>query len=164
MTQRRLEAAVSVIVHATEDSDTILNAISEMRIKNCAFEPTKTTGHFNNAITIYDARVRGMDARRFVQRLSGMLSVDDMDALIGQIHERAVNSNLHIRIDKQVLIRDRRIQIINLYDTDHLQQNDSGVKDVIKIKIHTPIYNKKDTRRIFEEILRAGNATGNDTI
>lgn len=164
MAQRRVEVTVSVIVHATEDSDVILNAISEMEIKNDAFESTKTTGHFNNTITIYDAKVKGRDARRFVQKLSDMLSAEDMNALIGQIHERAVNSGLHIRIDKQILIRDRRIEIINLYDTDHLRQNGGGVKDVIKIKIHTPIYSKKDTRLSFEEVLRADNAAGSSAI
>jgi len=56
--------------------------------------------------------------------------------------ERTVDSRFHMRLDKQELIKG------NLRVSE---------KDTIKIKIHTPIYNKKDTVKLFTEILQIAN-------
>ena len=149
MAQKRIEVGVSVIIHATEDHGRVLEAISDtLGVEPDAFDAVNTSGHFDNPITIYDADVSGRDARRFVVRFSDALSEDDMPILASQIDERTVNSRFHIRVDKQVLVRDNRIEIVGLRESP-----DGNSKDVIKIKIHTPIYNKKNTARIFEEIL-----------
>ena len=151
VTQKRIEVAISVIVHATEDSDRILDAINDtLGVGSDAFSITKTTGHFDNPITIYDADMSKRDARQFVAKLSSTLSEDDIRALANQIDERTVNSRFHLRIDKQVLVRDKRVEIVGLHDY-YLDENSN--KDVLKIKIHTPIYSKKDTIRVFEKIL-----------
>lgn len=154
--RRKIEVTISVIIHATENSDIILDALSELGVKNDAFESTKTTGHFDNIIMIYDAKITGKDARHFVQKFTEMSSDDSINALIRQSPERTSKSKLHIRIDKQVLIREQRLEIINLDDDDnqtHSQQQQNNIKDVIKIKIHTPIYNKKEIMSTFEDVL-----------
>ncbi len=163
MMQSKVEVTISVIIHATENANIVINAIGDLGVKHDVFESTKTTGHFNNIITIYNARITGNDARHFVQKFTEMLSDDDLDMLIKQSPERTVDSRLHIRIEKQTMIRDRRIEIINLYesdnkDDDHNQRNIT--RDMIKIKIYTPIYNKRDTVQVFEKILR-GNSNSN---
>lgn len=156
MVQRKMEVTVSVIVHATESHGIILDAINEtLGIKPEEFKATMATGHFENAIRIYDAKVSGRDAGQFVQRLSRMLPDAELDALVGQIEERVVDSRLHAKADKQVLVRDRRIEIIGTCDGPEGNNGGSGGgKDTIKIKIHTPIYEKSKTAAIFEHILR----------
>ncbi len=59
-----------------------------------------------------------------------------------EIEERTVDSRFHLRLDKQELVKGELIV---------------SEKDTIKIKIHTPIYNKKDTTKIFTEIFQMVN-------
>jgi Protein of unknown function DUF54. len=59
-----------------------------------------------------------------------------------KIEERTIDSRFHFRLDKQELIKGKLI-------ISH--------KDTIKIKIHTPIYNKNDTIKIFTKILQTVN-------
>ena len=153
MMQRKVEVSVSAIIHATESPSIILGALNEtLGIKEDEFEPTTTTGHFGNPIMIYDAMVKGRDARQVMQRFSCMLSDDTADALVGQIAERTVDSRLHLRIDKQVLVRDRRLEIVDAY-------GDGAKKEGIKIKIHTPIYSRKEIVPAFESMLRGSGRT-----
>ncbi len=156
--ERRMEVSASVIVHATEDPRIIIGAASQMlRIQEGAFTGTDTTGHFGNPISVYDANVTGADAALSVRRFVGMLSEKDVDALAVQIQERTVDSRLHLRIDKQALIRNGRLEIIGLHGSDGREgeeEGNGGSKDAIKIKIHTPIYSKKDAVPTFVEILR----------
>ncbi len=72
----------------------------------------------------------------------GLLSIEQINELIEEIEERTVDSRFHTRLDKQELIKG------NLA---------FGEKDTIKLKIHTPIYNKKDTIKIFTEIFQIVN-------
>ena len=62
--------------------------------------------------------------------------------LVGEIEERTVNSRFHMRLDKQELMEKNLV----------LRE-----KDTVKIKIHTPIYNKKDTVKSFTEIFQIAN-------
>ena len=156
--ERKMEVSASVIVHATEDPRIITGAASQLLgIQEDAFTGTDTTGHFGNPISVYDANVTGADAALSVRRFVGMLSGKDVDALAVQIQERTVDSRLHLRIDKQVLIRSGRLEIIGLYGSAGREgegKENGSSKDAIKIKIHTPIYSKKDAVPTFAEILR----------
>lgn len=155
--ERKMEVSASVIVHATEDPRTVTGAASQMLgVQEGAFAGTNTTGHFGNPISVYDANITGADAALSVRRFVGMLSGRDVDALAVQIQERTVDSRLHLRIDKQVLIRNGRPEIIGLHRSEGREgeEGNGGSKDAIKIKIHTPIYSKKDAVPAFEEILR----------
>lgn len=160
--ERKTEVSASVIVHATEDPRIVTGAASQMLgIQEDAFTGTSTTGHFGNPILVYDANLTGADAALSVRRFAGMLSGRDVDALEAQIQERTVDSRLHLRIDKQVLIRNGRPEIIGLHgsggregDGEGNGGGGGGNKDAIKIKIHTPIYSKKDVVPTFAEMLR----------
>lgn len=154
--ERKMEVSASVIVHATEDPRIVTGAASQMLgIQEDAFTGTNTNGHFGNPISVYDVNLTGADAALSVRRFVGMLSGIDVDALEVQIQERTVDSRLHLRIDKQVLIRNGRPEIIGLHGSGvHVEEGNGGSKDAIKIKIHTPIYSKKDAVPAFVEILR----------
>lgn len=139
----KLEVTIDVIVHATEDISKFFESFEEMfgLIKE-DFSIQHTVGHFENPIAILSIKIVKKQATEFVEKLVGLLSNQQLSQMIDTIEERTVDSRYHIRIDKQEFIK-RRIVF--------------NEKDAIKLKIHTPIYNKKDTVKIFTEVFRISN-------
>jgi len=136
----KLEVTIDVIIHATEEITKFLKSFEEMfELKEGDFTVNQTTGHFENPITILNAKIEKNQAQKFVEKLVGSLSNDQIKELIEEIEERTVDSRFHIRLDKQEFIKG------NLMFKE---------KDAIKVKIHTPIYNKKDTVKIFSKIFQ----------
>jgi len=136
----KLEVTIDVIIHATEDISKFLKSFEEIfELKEGDFTVNQTTGHFENPITVLNAKIEKNQAQKFVEKLVGSLSNDQIKELIEEIEERTVDSRFHIRLDKQEFIKG------NLMFKE---------KDAIKVKIHTPIYNKKDTVKIFSKIFQ----------
>ena len=136
----KLEVTIDVIIHATEDISKFLKSFEEIfELKEGDFTVNQTTGHFENPITILNAKIEKNQAQKFVEKLVESLSNDQIRELIGEIEERTVDSRFHIRLDKQEFIKG------NIMFKE---------KDAIKVKIHTPIYNKKDTVKIFSKIFQ----------
>ena len=136
----KLEVTIDVIIHATEDISKFLKSFEEIfELKEGDFTVNQTTGHFENPIIILNAKIEKNQAQKFVEKLFGTLSKDQIKELIEEIEERTVDSRFHIRLDKQEFIKG------NLMFKE---------KDAIKVKIHTPIYNKKDTVKIFSKIFQ----------
>jgi len=138
-----LEITIDVIVHATEDISKIFHSFNEvLGIKEEEFSINETTGHFDNPITILNVKIVKKQAQNFIKKLLELLPDEQIKQLIKEIEERTVDSRFHMRLDKQELIKGK------------LEVRE---KDTIKIKIHTPIYNKKDTVKKFTEIFQTGN-------
>ena len=74
-----------------------------------------------------------------MRKLLGLLSAKQISQLVKEIEERTEDSRFHMRIDKQELIKGNIVV---------------SEKETVKVKIHTPIYNKKDTIKIFTEIFQ----------
>ena len=139
----KLEVSIDVIVHATEDISKIFEAFDEvLELKEEDFSVVETTGHFDNPITMLNAKIVKKQAQNFVRKLLQLLSEEQKNELIDEIEERTVDSRFHMRLDKQELIKG------NVTISE---------KDTIKLKIHTPIYNKKDTVKTFTEIFQIAN-------
>jgi len=136
----KLEVTIDVIIHATEDISKFLKSFEEIfELKEGDFTVNQTTGHFENPITILNAKIEKNQAQKFVEKLVESLSNDQIKELVEEIEERTVDSRFHIRLDKQEFVKG------NLVFKE---------KDAIKVKIHTPIYNKKDTVKIFSKIFQ----------
>jgi len=136
----KLEVTIDVIIHATEDISKFLKSFEEIfELKEGDFTVNQTTGHFENPITILNAKIEKNQAQKFAEKLVESLSNDQIKELIEEIEERTVDSRFHIRLDKQEFIKG------NLMFKE---------KDAIKVKIHTPIYNKKDTVKTFSKIFQ----------
>ena len=136
----KLEVAIDVIIHATEDISKFLKSFKEIfELKEEDFTINHTTGHFENPITILNAEIEKTQAQKFVDKLVKALSNDQIKGLVEEIEERTVDSRFHIRLDKQEFIKGNLI---------------FKEKDAIKVKIHTSIYNKKDTVKIFSKIFQ----------
>ena len=137
----KIEITIDVIVHATEDISKIFQAFDEfLSVKEEEFTINETTGHFDNPIIILNVKIVKKQAQRFVKRLLELLTKEEINMLIEEIEERTVDSRFHMRLDKQELIKGKLV---------------ISEKETIKIKIHSPIYNKKDTVKIFTEIFHS---------
>jgi len=139
----KIEVTVDVIVHATEDISKIFQSFEEfLDLRKDDFTINETVGHFENPIIILNAKIVKKQAQNFMKKLLGSLTIKQINELIEEIEERTEDSRFHMRIDKQELIKGKLVV---------------SEKDTVKIKIHTPIYNKKDTVRIFTDIFQIAN-------
>jgi hypothetical protein len=77
-----------------------------------------------------------------MEKFLKLLSKNQINQLIEEIEERIADSKFHLRLDKQELIKG----VVVLSE-----------KDTIKIRIHTPIYNKKESIRKFSEVFQVVN-------
>jgi RNA binding exosome subunit len=139
----KIEVTIDIIVHATEDLSKIFQSFEELLdLKEEEFTINETTGHFDNPITILNVKIVKKQAQSFVKKLLELLPNEQINELIEEIEERTVDSRFHMRLDKQELIKGK----LKIRE-----------KDTIKLKIHTPIYNKKDTIKTFTEIFQIAN-------
>jgi len=136
----KLEISIEIIVHATEDIKKILESIEEFfEIKEAEFSKTQLTGHFENPITMLNTKIRKKKAQKFIEKLISKMPQGELDEIINDLENRIQNSTLYLRLGKQDLIQ----------GSIRLRQ-----KDAIKLKIFTPIYNKKDTMKNYSELLK----------
>jgi hypothetical protein len=139
----KIEVTIDVIIHATEDISKIFQSFEEvLDLKEGNFTIHETTGHFDNPIIMLNTKIVKKEAQNFMKKFLGLLSTEQINELIEEIEERTIDSRFHMRLDKQELIKG------NITFRE---------KDTIKLKIHTPIYNKKDTVKTFTEIFQIAN-------
>ncbi len=138
----KIEVTIDVIIHATEDISKIFQSLEILNLKEDNFTIQEILGHFENPIIMLNAKIIKKQAQNFMKKLLELLSSEQINKLIEEIEERTTDSKFHMRLDKQELIKGNII---------------ISEKDTIKIKIHTPIYNKKDTIKSFTEIFQIVN-------
>jgi len=139
----KIEVSIDVIIHVTEDISKIFHAFEELLdLKEEDFTIHETTGHFDNPIIMLNAEIVKKEAQNFMKKFLGFLSIEQINKLIEEIEERTIDSRFHMRLDKQELMRGNFV---------------FGEKETIKIKIHTPIYNRKNTVKTFTEIFQIAN-------
>jgi hypothetical protein len=138
----KIEVTIDVIVHATEDISKIFQSFEILNLKEDDFTIQETLGHFENPIIMLNTKIIKKQAQNFMKKLLELLSDDQINRLIEEIEERTTDSKFHLRLDKQEIIKG------NITISE---------KDTIKMKIHTPIYNKKDTIKSFTEIFQIVN-------
>ena len=139
----KIEITIDVIVHSTEDISKILQSFDEiLEIKEEEFTSIETTGYFENPIIILSAKLVKKQGQNFIKNMVELLPINQINELIEEIEERTIDSRFHLRLDKQELVKGKLV---------------ISEKDTVKIKIHTPIYNKKDTVKIFTGIFQMVN-------
>ena len=139
----KIEITIDVIVHATEDILKIYQSFEDvLNLKEDDFALEEVEGHYENPIIMLKAKIVKIQAQDLMNKILELLPDEQIKELIEEIEERTVDSRFHMRIDKQELIKG------NLAIRE---------KDTIKLKIHSPIYNKKDTVKIFTDIFQIAN-------
>ncbi len=135
---RKIEIIIDVIVHATEDISKIFQSFENvLNLKEDDFTREEVEGHYENPIIMLKAKIVKKQAQNLMSKMLELLPVEQINELTEEIEERTDDSKFHMRLDKQGLIKGNLIV---------------SEKETIKLKIHTPIYNKKDTIKIFTEI------------
>ena len=139
----KLEITIDVIVHATEDISKIFQSFNDvLEIEENDFNVTETTGYYENPIIMLNAKLVKKQAKSFMKKFLKLLSNNQINQLIEEIEERVADSKFHLRLDKQELIKG----VIKLSE-----------KETVKIRIHTPIYNKKESIQKFSEVFQGFN-------
>ena len=139
----KLEITIDVIVHATEDISKIFQSFYDiLEIEEESFSITETTGYYENPIIMLNAKLVKKQAKSFMEKFLKLLSSNQINQLTEEIEERIADSKFHLRLDKQELIKG----VVILSE-----------KDTIKIRIYTPIYNKKESIRKFSEVFQVVN-------
>ncbi len=139
----KIEITIDVIVHATEDISKIFQSFNDiLEIEEESFSITETTGYYENPIIMLNVKLVKKQAKSFMKKFLKLLSSNQINQLIEETEERIADSKFHLRLDKQELING----VVVLSE-----------KDTIKIRIHTPIYNKKESIRKFSEVFQMVN-------
>ena len=133
------EVKIDTILHATEDIDKILRCFLEnFNLEQEKFNVQNLTGHFNNPITLLSINLKKKEAEEFIRNLLTKISKSDFDEIYENVEELISSSGLKLKIDKQRIL-DGKIM---------LEQ-----RDAIKINISCPVYVKKDSKKIYQQLL-----------
>lgn len=139
----KLEVSIDVIVHATEDIEKFYESFNEMfGLEKEEFSTSHVSGHFDNPITTLSTKLSKKEASKFLDKFLENISESQKNEIIEQIEERTENSTMYLRLDKQDFVQGK------------IKFNE---REAIRLKIHTPIYNKKDTFKVFSEVFQKVN-------
>ena len=136
------EVKIDTILHATEDIDKILKCFLEnFNLEQEKFNVQNLTGHFNNPITLLSINLKKKEAEEFIRNLLTKISKSDFDEIYENVEELISSSGLKLKIDKQRMLNGKIM----------LEQ-----RDAIKINISCPVYVKKDSKKIYQQLLELG--------
>lgn len=139
----KMEVTINVIIHATEDPSKFFDVFEEMfGLKKEEFTVQNVTGHFDNPITLLDAKISKKQAVNFVKILVSKIPPDQIEHILETIEERLDNSNFHLRLDKEEFVSGKIA----------IQEKNS-----IKIKIYTPVYKKTEIVKTYSNLLKHTN-------
>ena len=134
-----VEVKIDVILHSTESQEKIFYAFEEkFGLKEENFKIKNLTGHFDNPITIISTNLKKKDAVSFISNILKTISKTEFNEIYDSIDENITSSGLKLKINKQKMIQGKVM----------LEK-----KDAVKINISCPIYVKKDSKKIYRQIL-----------
>jgi hypothetical protein len=137
-----VEVKIDVVLHATENQEKFFDSFLEnFDIKQENFYIQNLTGHFDNPIILASTNLKKEGAKAFVIKFFNIINTTDFDKIYKNIEESISNSGLKLKISKQEMISGSVI----LED-----------KDAVKITMTCPVYVKKDSKKIYQQLLQLG--------
>jgi|TARA_B100001750_G_scaffold2401_1_gene1983 RNA binding exosome subunit len=137
-----VQVKIDVILHSTESIDKVFDSfLDNFGLEQNDFQIQNLMGHFDNPITLLSINLKKKDAELFITNLIGNISRSDLDKIYENIEENLSSSGLKLKISKQKMI-DGKIILAN--------------SDAIKINISCPVYVKKDSKRIYQQLFQLG--------
>ena len=133
---------IDIILHATESIDKIFESLANFGLEQDKFEIQNIVGHFNNPITLLSINLKKKNAESFITNILGAISKTDYNKIYENIEDYVSGSGLKLKINKQKIIGGKI-----------LLRND----DAIKINISSPVYVKKDSKKIYQQLLKLRN-------
>ena len=138
-----VEVKIDVILHATENSKKIFGTLFDnFGLIEEDFIVQDLTGHFDNPITFLSINLKKKNAEMFLVKFFQKMKKNDFDEIYENIEKRISDSSLSIKISKQKMI-EKKIVLDN--------------KDAIKINISCPVYVKKESKKIYQQMLQLVN-------
>jgi RNA binding exosome subunit len=112
-------ADVSIIIHATEDENKILDAIGGiLSIDTNRFKRMESTGHWRNRISLLTGNLETDEANRLAQKILSSLSSTERDQFSNSSHSLIdEKGNLYLRLDKQRICQGK----ISLSESDSIR-------------------------------------------
>jgi len=139
----KLQVTIDVIIHATEDISKFITCFEEFFfLEKERISMQNLMGHYDNPITIIRTKLTKKEAQEFLNGLIKILTNTQINEILDDLENRIDNSTLHLRLNKQDFIKGK----IGFRE-----------KDALKIKISTPVYNKKDKLEIFSKMFQPVN-------
>ena len=136
----RAEVKIDVILHATENIDKIFESfLHNLNLERKNFEVQNLTGHFDNPITLLSINLKKKNAEKFISKFCDGINKTDFDEIYENIEENISSAGLKLKISKQKMIEGKIIL-----------EN----KDAVKINISCPVYVKKDSKKIYQQLLQ----------
>ena len=136
----RAEVKIDVILHATENVDKIFESfLYNLNLERKNFEVQNLTGHFDNPITLLSINLKKKNAEKFISKFCDGINKTDFDEIYENIEENISSAGLKLKISKQKMIEGKIIL-----------EN----KDAVKINISCPVYVKKDSKKIYQQLLQ----------
>ena len=125
-----ISAKISAIVHATEDVDRVLQALSRLFPEGSSPSKAETrrfNGHYGNEIRIVDLSIRGATARSFLKYLWKGLTSFDRALILDTLDKHLDPSGgLHLRLDKEEIFRG----VLRMKDQDPIKIHLSFRKEI----------------------------------
>jgi len=138
----RVQVKIDVILHATENIDKIFESLlNNFGLVQDDFQIQNLIGHFDNPITLLSINLKKKNAELFITNFIGIINRSDLNKVYENIEENISNSGLKLKISKQKMI-DGKIILEN--------------SDAVKINISCPVYIKKDSKKIYQQLFQLG--------
>lgn len=132
---QKLVVEISFHVHATESEDKVLRGVEGLGVKRGSLERRRTSGHYGNTILIFTGKLEGREAEFVLNNVIGRLEENSRISLAYRLEDFVDGKGrVHIRLDKQELIRGRAV---------------IGSKDPIKL-----VFKTKGSRIVMDELKR----------
>ena len=139
----KTEVTIDVIIHATEDIKKYYDAFEKIfSLDQKKFSVQNLSGHFDNPITMLNAKLTKKEANEFVDKFLEKIPKEELNMIIDELDELISSAGLHLRFDKQDFVQGKL----------SIQE-----KNAIKVKIYTPVYNKKETAEAYLMLLERSN-------
>ena len=139
----KTEVTIDVIIHATEDINKFYEAFEKrFGIESKLFSVQNLTGHYDNPIILLNGKFTKKDADGIIEKIIQNIPSDELTNIIDDLDELISSSGLHLRFDKQEFVMGKLAM---------------EEKNAIKVKIYTPVYNKKETADTYLTLLDRSN-------
>ena len=139
----KTEVTIDVIIHATEDIKKYYDTFEKIfSLDQKKFSVQNLSGHFDNPITMLNAKLTKKEANEFVDKFLEKIPKEELNMIIDELDELISSAGLHLRFDKQDFVQGKF----------SIQE-----KNAIKVKIYTPVYNKKETAEAYLTLLESSN-------
>ena len=112
----KTEVTIDVIIHATEDISKFYDSFEKnFDIKPESFTVQNLSGHFDNPITMLNAKFTKKDANQFIEKFIQNIHPEELNIIVDELDELVSSSGLHLRLDKQEFVKGKLLYCLHYF-------------------------------------------------